>query len=176
MTWQIAFLILLLVAMAYLFLTAKLPVDLTAFLGLAVLILGGYVGPTEAFSGFASPAVITMLAIFILSASLLYTGIADIVASRIYKLVGSKEVPLIIMLMLVSGDPFGFHEQHCGDRRPDAGGGRHRPPGRAVTVSADDALGFRVNSGWDHHHGRNASQHRGGLDTGRTGHGAVRTL
>ena len=103
MTWQIAFLILLLGAMAYLFLTAKLPVDLTAFLGLAILILGGYVGPTEAFSGFASPAVITMLSIFILSAALLYTGIADLVASRIYKLVGSKEIPLIITLMLVSG-------------------------------------------------------------------------
>ena len=103
MTWQIVFLILLLVAMAYLFLTAKLPVDLTAFLGLAVLILGGYVGPTEAFSGFASPAVITMLAIFIISAGLLYTGVADIVASKVYTLVGSKEIPLIITLMLVSG-------------------------------------------------------------------------
>ncbi|MDE0169693.1 MAG: SLC13 family permease [bacterium] len=103
MTWQIAFLILLLVAMAYLFLTAKLPVDLTAFLGLAVLILGGYVGPTEAFSGFASPAVITMLAIFIISAALLYTGVADIIASKVYTLVGSKEIPLIITLMLVSG-------------------------------------------------------------------------
>lgn len=103
MTWQIGFLILLLVAMAYLFLTAKLPVDLTAFLGLAVLILGGYVGPTEAFSGFASPAVITMLGIFIISAALLYTGIADVVASKVYMLVGAKEIPLIITLMLVAG-------------------------------------------------------------------------
>ncbi|MCY4649281.1 MAG: SLC13 family permease [bacterium] len=103
MTWQIAFLILLLVVMAYLFLTAKLPVDLTAFLGLSVLIVGGYVGPTEAFTGFASPAVITMLAIFIISAALLYTGIADLVASWIYRLVGNKEIPLIIILMLVSG-------------------------------------------------------------------------
>ena len=103
MTWQIAILILLLAAMAYLFLTARLPVDLTAFLGLVVLILGGYVGPTEAFTGFASPAVITMLSIFILSASLLYTGIADLVASAVYRLVGGREIPLIITLMLVSG-------------------------------------------------------------------------
>ncbi len=103
MTWEIAFLILLLVVMAYLFLTAKLPVDLTAFLGLTVLILGGYVGPTEAFSGFASPAVITMLGIFVISAALLYTGIADMVASKVYTLVGGKEIPLIITLMLVSG-------------------------------------------------------------------------
>ncbi len=103
MTPQIALLILLLAAMAYLFLTAKLPVDLTAFLGLVVLIVGGYVGPTEAFSGFASPAVITMLSIFILSAALLYTGLADIVASSVYRLVGGREIPLIITLMLVSG-------------------------------------------------------------------------
>ena len=103
MTWEIGLLLLVLVAMAYLFLTGKLPVDLTAFLGLVVLILGGYVGPKEAFSGFASPAVITMLAIFIISAALLYTGIADIVASKVYTLVGSKEIPLIITLMFVSG-------------------------------------------------------------------------
>ena len=103
MTWEIGFLILLLVVMAYLFLTAKLPVDLTAFLGLGALILGGYVGPAEAFSGFASPAVITMLGIFVISAALLYTGIADLVASKVYMLVGGKEIPLIITLMLVAG-------------------------------------------------------------------------
>ena len=103
MTWEIGFLLLLLVVMSYLFLTAKLPVDLTAFLGLVVLILGGYVGPAEAFSGFASPAVITMLSIFIVSAGLLYTGIADVVASRVNALVGTKEIPLIITLMLVGG-------------------------------------------------------------------------
>ena len=94
--------------MAYLFLTAKLPVDLTAFLGLVVLILGGYVGPTEAFSGFASPAVITMLSIFIISSALLYTGIANVVAIQVYNLVGSREIPLIITLMLVSGVLSGF--------------------------------------------------------------------
>ena len=103
MTWQIGLLLLLVVVMAYLFLTAKLPVDLTAFLGLVVLILGGYVGPGEAFDGFSSPAVITMLAVFIISASLLYTGIADMVAAKVYALVGGKEIPLIITLMLVAG-------------------------------------------------------------------------
>ena len=108
MTWQIAALWLLLVVMAYLFLTARLPVDLTAFLGLVVLILAGYVGPTEAFSGFSSPAVITMLAIFVISASLLYTGVADVVANRVYALVGNKEIPLVVILMLVSGILSGF--------------------------------------------------------------------
>jgi di/tricarboxylate transporter len=103
MTPQIAFLFGLLVVMVYLFLTEKIPVDLTAFLGLVVLIFAGFVAPDEAFTGFASSAVITMLSIFIVSASLLHTGIADMVGGRIHAWVGGKEVPLIITVMLVGG-------------------------------------------------------------------------
>ena len=65
MTFEIGFLFAVLAAMVYLFLTEKLPVDLTAFLGLVVLVFAGYVEPQNAFLGFSSPAVITMLAIFI---------------------------------------------------------------------------------------------------------------
>ncbi len=103
MTLEIGFLFALLAAMVYLFLTEKLPVDLTAFLGLIILIFGGYLEADEAFTGFASPAVITMLSVFIVGAALLETGVADVVGSRIHKWVGSGEIPLIITLMLVAG-------------------------------------------------------------------------
>lgn len=89
--------------MVYLFLTEKLPVDLTAFLGLVILILTGYLTAEEAFTGFASSAVITKLAVFIVSGALLNTGIADVIGARIHALVGSREVPLIVTVMLVSG-------------------------------------------------------------------------
>ena len=103
MTLEIGFLFFLLVAMVYLFLTEKLPVDLTAFAGLVILIGTGYLTPEEAFSGFSSPAVITMLSIFMVGAAILNTGLADVVASRIHSLVGNGEVGLIITLMLVAG-------------------------------------------------------------------------
>lgn len=103
MTLEIGFLFLVLGAMVYLFLTEKLPVDLTAFLGLVILIFAGYVPADEAFDGFASSAVITMLAIFILSAALLNTGVADIVAKRIHRWVGSREIPLLVTVMIVAG-------------------------------------------------------------------------
>ncbi len=103
MTLEIGFLFFLLVAMVYLFLTEKLPVDLTAFSGLVILIGAGYLTPEEAFSGFSSPAVITMLSIFMVGGAILHTGLADVVASRIHSLVGSGEVGLIITLMLVAG-------------------------------------------------------------------------
>ncbi len=103
MTLQILFLFALLAAMVYLFLTEKLAVDLTAFLGLVILIFAGYVAPGEAFAGFSSPAVITMLSVFIVGAALLETGVADIIGGRIHRIVGSSEIRLIVVLMLVGG-------------------------------------------------------------------------
>ena len=103
MTPQIAFLFGLLAVMVYLFLTEKLPVDLTAFLGLIILVFGGFLTPAEAFVGFSSPAVITMLSVFIVGAALLETGVADLIGGRIHKIVGSSEVRLIVVLMLVAG-------------------------------------------------------------------------
>ena len=89
--------------MVYLFLTEKLPVDLTAFLGLTVLIFAGYLTPSEAFTGFSSPAVITMLAVFIVGAALLETGVADIIGGRIHSIVGDSETRLIVVLMVTCG-------------------------------------------------------------------------
>ena len=103
MTLEIAFLFALLVGMVYLFLTEKLPVELTAFIGLVILVFVGFVEPSNAFDGFSSPAVITMFSIFFISGALLRTGVADFVGKRLASMSGGKEVPLIVLLMLVAG-------------------------------------------------------------------------
>ena len=51
MTLEIAALFGLLAIMAWLFLTEKLPVELTAFSGLMVLVFAGYVPASQAFVG-----------------------------------------------------------------------------------------------------------------------------
>jgi di/tricarboxylate transporter len=103
MTMQIALLFMLLAGMVYLFLTEKIPVDLTAFLGLVILVLGGFLPAENAFEGFASSAVITMLSIFIISAALLQTGLADRIGEHLHKVLGSREVVLIAGLMVIAG-------------------------------------------------------------------------
>lgn len=103
MTPEIGFLFAIIAVMIYFFLTEKLPVELTAFTGLAILALSGYVEPNEAFQGFASPAVITMLSVFFVSAALLRTGVADSAAGAIHNLVGPREKLLVVVLMLVTG-------------------------------------------------------------------------
>ena len=103
MTFEIGFLFAVLIVMVYLFLTEKLPVDLTAFLGLVTLLLTGYLTAGEAFTGFSSPAVITLLSMFIVGGALQQTGIADMIGGRVHAVVGSREVPLIVVVMLVAG-------------------------------------------------------------------------
>ena len=103
MTLEIGFLFALLAGMVALFLTEKIPVDLTAFAGLCVLVFAGYVKPEEAFAGFSSNAVITMMSVFFVSAALQYTGVASALGARIHRVVGSREIPLMAAIMLVSG-------------------------------------------------------------------------
>ncbi len=103
MTLEIAFLLIILAGMIVLFLTEKIPIDLTAFLGLSILVFTGYVTADQAFTGFASSAVITMLSIFIVSAALMKAGVADVIAAWIHRWVGNRELPLLITVMLVAG-------------------------------------------------------------------------
>jgi len=103
MTLEIAALFGTLAVMAVLFLTERLPIELTAFLGLVGLTLGGLIHPDEAFVGFASPAVITMLSMFFLGAALQQTGIADWIGARTHGVVGSRETALVLAVMLMAG-------------------------------------------------------------------------
>lgn len=102
MTFEMGFLFAILLGMAILFFTEKLSVELTAFVGLVILVLGGFVKPSEAFTGFASPAVITMLSIFFVSAALLHTGVADVIARKVHRIFGNQEILLITAIMLVA--------------------------------------------------------------------------
>jgi di/tricarboxylate transporter len=103
MNLEIAFLLIVLAGMIVLFLTEKLPIDLTAFSGLVILIFTGYITADQAFTGFASSAVITMMAIFIVSGALMNAGVADVAASWIHRFVGSREIPLLITIMITAG-------------------------------------------------------------------------
>ena len=117
MTFQIGFLFAVLAVMVYLFLTEKLPVDLTAFLGLIVLIFAGYVTPAEAFQGFSSSAVITMLSVFIVGAAPTRDWCCrHDRRTRIHRLVGNSETRLIVVADVGCRSSFRLHEQHRSDR------------------------------------------------------------
>lgn len=86
-----------------LFVSEKLRVDLVALLVLLFLMLTGLATPEEAFSGFSSPAVITVWAVFIVSGGLTRSGIADLIAQWMLRLAGRDPVRLTVMVMLAVG-------------------------------------------------------------------------
>jgi di/tricarboxylate transporter len=58
------------------------------------------VSPTEAFAGFSDPTVVTIAALFVVSAGLEHTGVAARVARSVLRVLGSNELALLVALML----------------------------------------------------------------------------
>lgn len=93
----------LVVAALVLFALEVVRADLVA-LGVAlILLLSGTVTAAEGFSGFSNPAVITVIAMFILSSGLIRTGVADALADAIATLGGSNPTWLTIVVMATVG-------------------------------------------------------------------------
>ena len=64
----------ILIGAMILLVTEKLPVDLTSIGIIVVLVLTGILAPKEAIAGFASPAVITVGSMFLISRGMIRTG------------------------------------------------------------------------------------------------------
>ncbi|HMK09103.1 MAG TPA: SLC13 family permease [Anaerolineales bacterium] len=87
---------------AVLLVTERLRPDLTALLILIVLSLTGIVRPDQAFAGFSQSAVITIMAIFILTFALEQTGVTHWVGMRLLRGLGASESRLATALMLTA--------------------------------------------------------------------------
>ncbi len=74
MTFEIIFVISLLVIAVALFATEKLPVDMVALMVMGVLLVSGIITPEEGLSGFSNAATVTVAAMFVLSIGLYRTG------------------------------------------------------------------------------------------------------
>jgi di/tricarboxylate transporter len=97
-------LVITIVAITFLLLISeRVRVDVIALLVLGALALTGLVTPAEALSGFSSPAVVTIWAVFILSGALSRSGIASRIGRQVLRLAGEGEVRLIIGIMLTAG-------------------------------------------------------------------------
>ncbi|MCA9919416.1 MAG: SLC13 family permease [Anaerolineales bacterium] len=103
MTGEIGLVLTILGASVILFASEKVRVDVVSMMVLLALLLTGLLTTEEAFSGFSNPAVITVWAIYIVSASLTHTGIADVLGRYIGKIAGTGEARLIFVLMASVG-------------------------------------------------------------------------
>ena len=100
MTFEISLVLGILVISLILFISEVIRMDLVALLVLGALAITGLVDSNQAFAGFSNSAVITVWAMFILSEGLTRTGIADIIGRQVMRFGGSREVPLIFVIMI----------------------------------------------------------------------------
>ena len=102
MTIQLGILLGITLAALVVFIGGWLRVDLVGLLVLSALALTGLVSPQEALAGFSSPAVVTVWAMFILSAGLTRTGIAHQLGQPLQRFARGSEAVLIAVLMLAA--------------------------------------------------------------------------
>jgi di/tricarboxylate transporter len=87
---------------AVLLVSERLRPDLIALMVLVTLGISGVVTPTEAFAGFSGSAVLTIIAVSILSEGLRQTGATVRLGRRLQQLGGKSEVSLILVTILIS--------------------------------------------------------------------------
>ncbi|WP_369685070.1 SLC13 family permease [Haladaptatus sp. YSMS36] len=94
-----------------LFVSERVPVDVTALIIMFVLIvLGSWtnITPEEGISGFSNMGTITVLAMFVLSAGITRTGAVQRLGTRMAAYAGTDERKQLLATLTVAGIPSGF--------------------------------------------------------------------
>jgi di/tricarboxylate transporter len=91
----------ILAAALILFVTEWLRVDVVALAVVVALVATGLLTTSEALSGFSSPVVLTIAALFVVGGAVLNTGLATQLGGRLLAVAGTGQVSLIVVIMLV---------------------------------------------------------------------------
>ncbi len=94
------FLLAVVLIAAILLIATRIRADLVALLTLLALALSGIVSPAEAYAGFSSSAVITILAIFIISEAMHQTGLTLFLGQRLLRFSGGGERRAVLFTTL----------------------------------------------------------------------------
>lgn len=108
MTYEIAVVLLLLVAAMVAFFLERLPIDVITMSLLAALILSGILTPAQAFSGFANEVIVVLCSVFVLSGALVRSGIMESMGEVIHRLAGAREGRATTAIMSVSAGMSAF--------------------------------------------------------------------
>jgi di/tricarboxylate transporter len=99
---EAALTLLTLAGVVVLFVTNKIPVEVTA-VGSALVLYGlGIISLSEAFAGFADPAVLLIAGLFVVSEGLDATGVTTWLGQAVVARSGSSTKRLLVLLMLLS--------------------------------------------------------------------------
>ena len=99
---------LILVVAMLLLITEKVPVDLTSMGIIVVLAVTGILTPVEAIAGFASPAVITVAAMFLISKGMMRTGAVRFISEGVANYSRGRPALAILLILVIVGAASAF--------------------------------------------------------------------
>lgn len=102
MTFEIGFVLAVLITALVLFVKEWFPPDGVALGILVALVIGGVLTPKEAFGAFGNEALITVAAMFVVAAGLIRTGAVGFIGQKILKIGGGSEVRVMLALMVTA--------------------------------------------------------------------------
>lgn len=91
-----------LAVVAFLFVTELIPLAVTAIGASVTLGFLGVLSPSEVFSGLSNSTVVLFAGMFVVGAAMLESGLAQTIGNSVVKRVGTKELPLLIALMVLT--------------------------------------------------------------------------
>ncbi len=101
MTFEIAFVLVLMGVALVAFVRESFPIEVTALGLLAVLVIAGILDGREALAGFSSTAVVAIGSLFVLSHALTKTGLLETAANRVADAAGEKPWPMIVLMLVL---------------------------------------------------------------------------
>lgn len=84
------------------FISGKFRADITALCALLALMITGVLSPAEALSGFSNPVIPSIAALFVISGTIVRSGLATRAGERIIKLGNGNQNLLFMLIMLVT--------------------------------------------------------------------------
>ena len=87
---------------AFLFVTELIPLAVTAMGASVALGFLGVLSPSEVFSGLSNSTVVLFAGMFVVGAAMLDSGLAQTIGNSVVRKVGTKELPLMIAMMLLT--------------------------------------------------------------------------
>jgi di/tricarboxylate transporter len=108
MTFDIIIVFIIVAGAIVLFMNEKFPVDLTAILVMAALLITGIITPEEGISGFSNAATVTIAAMFILSTAVFNSGALNFVGDYLTKTFSKSQFWGLLLMMLIVASISGF--------------------------------------------------------------------
>jgi di/tricarboxylate transporter len=101
-TFQIGFLLLLIVVALVFFSVEWVPTDVVALGLMLTLVLTGLLPAKEAFAGFGSDTVLMVLGLLIMTSALIHTGVVELVGRSILRFAGTRLSALLAAVMVAT--------------------------------------------------------------------------